>query len=143
MEQAVQTMTDRPKKLPVDMPKPPDPKDEIFRRNLKRFREEAEISQSAAAELAGIPVYNLTRYESGATASVPVAVLRELAKAYGHTMDDFFEADPPPARLAERPVWFLRTLPGVDVDHEYREWDKRIRDIIDKANRDVRGKKKK
>jgi len=133
-------MSDRSKKLPNGMAKAPDPLDEIVRMNLKRFRDEASLSQAEAAELTGVPIDNLRRYENGITGTVPGTVLRQLAPAYGHAVDDFFEATPPPARLEERPVFFLRTRPGIEVDVETH---RKLQAIIDKANQDVRSRRKK
>jgi len=136
-------MVERSKKLAPVMGRPaktPDPLDAIVRANLKRFREAIEMNQRAAADLAGLPVENLRRYENGKTATVPGPVLRELGKIYGHAMDDFFERDPPVANLDERPVFFLRTRPGIEVD---REMHGKLQDIIDKANRDLRTRRRK
>lgn len=120
------------------MGKPLDPRDEIVRRNLIRFREEADLSQAQAGDLSGVPVDAIRRYETGTTATVPGTVLSELAKLYGHSVDDFFMTNPPKAKLDEAPVLFLRARPGVEVDTDlYRK----IQDLIDKANADMRGKK--
>lgn len=137
---AGQTMSTRSPKLQQTMAKPADPLDEIVRGNLKKFREEAQISQAESAELSGIPIDNLRRYENGVTGTVPGTVLKQLAKVYGHSVDDFFDRSPPPARLEDRPVFFLRTRPGVEVDAETHQ---RLQDIIDKANREVRTRRKK
>jgi len=133
-------MTQVPKRLPSSMAKPPDPIDEIVRGNLKKFREEAELTQSAAADLTGIAIDNLRRYENGVTGTVPGTVLRVLAKAYGHSVDDFFEAHPPPASPEDRPVFFLRTRPGVEIDHEAH---RKLQEIVDKVNREVKPRRKK
>lgn len=55
------------------MAKSADPRDEIVRVNLKKFREEAGLIQAEAAELSGIPIDNLRRYENGVTSNVPSA----------------------------------------------------------------------
>jgi transcriptional regulator with XRE-family HTH domain len=121
------------------MAKPHDPVDEVIRKNLVRFREEAEMSQADAAETAGIALDNLRRYENGTTATVPYTVIAALAKAYGHAMEDFSNGDPPPAKLEERPVFFLRTRPGAVVDADtFRE----LQAIVEKANKDARRKPK-
>ena len=108
-----------------------DPLDEIVRVNLKRFREEVDLSQSEAAELSGVPIDNLRRYESGVTANVPGVVLYQLANVYGHTVDDFHQVDPPRAKREDLPMFFLRVRPGVQVDHETRS---RLQKVIDDAN---------
>lgn len=120
------------------MAKAVDPEAEIVRKNLLAFREEAKLSQAEAADLSGVALDNLRRYESGAVVTIPSNVLRQLAQAYGHAMEDFYVEDPPPAKLADAPVFFLRTRPGADVDADvYAE----IKTAIENANKKVRGKK--
>jgi transcriptional regulator with XRE-family HTH domain len=116
------------------MANPREPDYEIVRRNLRRFREEAEFSQAEAAEFSGVPIDNLRRYESGKTEKVPATVLAELGHIYGHRMEDFFESDPPKAKLDQRPTFALRTRPGAKVDAKVL---KMLEDLIEKANRDV------
>jgi transcriptional regulator with XRE-family HTH domain len=89
--------------------------DELIRRNLVEFREEARLNQGQASDLTGISLDNLRRYESGKS-GVPANLLRKFADAYGHATDDFFLAEPPPANLDDRPVFWIRALPGVEVD---------------------------
>lgn len=117
-----------------------EPLEEIVRRNLKKFREEAGLSQEQAAEVSGVPASAIVRYESGKTDQVPGTALRLLAVVYGHSTDDFYEPSPPPAKLADRPVIFLRTMPGTVIDAEILG---RVQDEIDRANALVRGKKHK
>ena len=113
------------------MAKTRNPENEIVRHNLKRFREEAAMTTDAAAQASGISVDNIRRYEGGGS-GVPANVLKALGEVYGHTMEDFFAASPPKANLGARPHFFLRTLPGVNVDAKmHRE----LQEIIDKANR--------
>ena len=120
------------------MAKPLDPRDEIVRRNLVRFREEAELSQAQAGDLSGVPVDAIRRYESGTTATVPGTVLSELARIYGHSVDDFFMTNPPKAKLDEAPGLERRNKTGAEIDVDtYRK----IQDMIDKANTEQRGKK--
>lgn len=112
---------------------------DTVRKNLKRFREEADMTSDQTAQISGVSVDNLRRYENGSS-SVPADVLHKLAGIYGHTVDDFFQEQPPPANLATRPVFHLRTLPGVDIDEKkYKE----LQDLINKANSDVRSKRSK
>lgn len=121
------------------MTKPRDFQGEIVRRNLQRFREEAGMTQAQAAEFSGIAIDNLRRYESGRTAKVPGTVLAELGSIYGHSADDFSKENPPPSKPEERPTFMLRTRPGTEIDEKvYRE----LQAVIDKANRDVRTKKR-
>jgi transcriptional regulator with XRE-family HTH domain len=105
-----------------------------------RFREEAGLSQAQAGDLSGIALDAIRRYETGTTATVPGTALSELAKLYGHAMDDFFMTKPPKPRLDEAPVLFLRARPGADIDQAVYT---AIQDMIDKANKDMRGKKPK
>lgn len=122
------------------MAKTEDPDDVICRRNLLAFREEADMSQADAAEAAGVALDNLRRYENGTTATVPGPVIAKLAKVYGHAAEDFYMPHPPKAKLEERPVFFLRTRPGAEIDEKtYAE----LLDVIDKANRESRTKRKK
>lgn len=122
------------------MAKPPESVDDIVRANLKKFRENAGYSQVDAAEASGVPYANLVRYETGKIVSVPYSVIAALGPVYGHPTDDFAKPDPPPARREDLPVFFLRTRPGVDVDSELLT---RLQRVIDDANREVRGKRKK
>src|SRR5690606_18192564 len=115
-----------------------DPRDEIVRRNLIKFREDADLSQAQAGDLSGVPVDAIRRYETGVTATVPGTVLSELAKLYGHSVDDFFMSNPPKPKLDEAPVLFLRSRPGVDIDLDVY---KKIQKLIDEANAEMRGKK--
>ena len=127
-------------KAACDMAKPPDPMEEIVRANLVKFREEAGLSQSEAAELSGVVIDNLRRYESGATRNVAGTALAALAKVYGHSVDDFFSDDPPPARLDEAPTIFLRIRPGSDVPSDKL---RQLQEQIDKVNREIRARRKK
>lgn len=121
------------------MAKAADPRDEIVRRNLVKFREDAKLSQAQAGDLSGVPVDAIRRYETGVTATVPGTVLSELAKLYGQTVDAFFMPDPPKAKLEEAPAIFMRTRPGVEIDQDTYD---QIRRIIDEANEKLRSKKK-
>jgi len=114
--------------------------DEIVRRNLTRFREECDLTQTDAAELSGVAVDNLRRYESGKTTNVPGTVLAALAKVYGHAVDDFFMETPPAARLDEAPTVFLRTRPGVDVPADKLRL---LQEHVDRINREIRPRRKK
>lgn len=117
-----------------------DPNDEIVRKNLETFRKDAKLSQADAADLSGVALDNLRRYENGTVANVPGSVLRSLALAYGHAMDDFYLDDPPAAKLTEAPVFFLKTRPGAEIDTAIYA---KVRAALDEANEKIRGKKKK
>src|SRR5262245_51758376 len=115
-----------------------DPQEELTRTNMTLFREEANLSQAEASELSGVPLDNLRRYENGTTSTIPFPVIAALAKVYGHAMEDFAMKDPPPAKLDEQPVFFLRTRPGVKVD------PKLVQDLqrhIDEANKTAHKKR--
>lgn len=116
------------------MTKTVDPRDEIVRRNLVRFREEAKLSQAQAGDLSGVPVDAIRRYEGGTTATVPGTVLSALARTYGHSVDDFFMTAPPKAKLEAGDVFFLRTRPGVDIDDALY---KKLVDTVEKANAEM------
>jgi transcriptional regulator with XRE-family HTH domain len=116
-----------------------DPRDELVRRNMAKFREEAGLSQAQAGDLSGIPVDAIRRYEGGVTATVPGTALSELARIYGRSIDDFFMTNPPKPRLDEAPVLFLRSRPGAKIDQETYE---KIQALIDDANAKHRGKGK-
>ena len=121
------------------MAKPEDPEDVICRRNMVVFREAAGMSQADAADLSGIALDNLRRYESGKTSTVPGPVVAALAKAYGHTMEDFYNPNPPKAQLQNAPVFFLKTRPGAEIDEKkYAE----LVAVIEAANKDSRSKRK-
>lgn len=120
------------------MAKAADPRDELVRANMVKFREESELSQAQVGDLTGIPVDAIRRYETGVTQTVPGTVLSELAKLFGRSMDDFFSTNPPKAKMDEAPVLFLRTRPGAEIDMDLF---KKIQDMINDANTKMRGKK--
>ncbi len=120
------------------MAKAADPRDELVRTNLIKFREESDLSQAQLGDLSGVPVDAIRRYEGGITQTIPGTALSEFAKVFGRSMDDFFLTHPPKAKPDEAPVLFLRSRPGADIDLETY---KKIQDLIDKANADMRGKK--
>ena len=122
------------------MAKPTDPRDELVRRNMIKFREDAGLSQAQAGDLSGIAVDAIRRYETGITATVPGTALSELARLYGHAMDDFFATHPPKAKLDEAPAIFLRTRPGAEIDHDTF---RKIQELVEDANAKMRTKKSK
>lgn len=95
--------------------KPTDLKKEILAANLRKFREAAGMSQQDASFAGQFPLDNLRRYEQG-TSSPGVFVLEQLAAIYGHDMGDFFNPEPPPAKLRERSPVLLRVVPGMEDD---------------------------
>lgn len=118
------------------MTKAKDPAEETIRKNLIAFREEAKLSQGALADLAGVPITNLGRYERGEN-SPPSAVLKSIASVLGRSTDDFHEANPPPLK-GEPPAFFLRTRPGLVIDDALF---RHLQEEVAKANREMRGKK--
>lgn len=112
---------------------------ERIRNNLKKFRIEAGMSTDEAAQASGIPVDNLRRYETGGS-GVPSEVLFKLAEIYGHSVDDFAMESPPKANLSNRPMFHLRTTPGMDIDDKMYDW---LQEQIAKANVEVRSKRTK
>lgn len=114
-----------------------DPKNEITRRNLRAFREFAGLTQEEASRISGVSVDNLRRYENGKVGA-PGSAVRMLAPVYGHTMEDFYLEDPPPANLAARDGIHLWFVPGVEVDEKLRD---HLMSEIRKANEMTRTKK--
>lgn len=121
-----------------------DPERDLVRANLVRFRDEVELSQQEASDLSGVPVGNLTRYETGKSFPDPI-VLRRLAEAYGRPLDDFFLEDPPPVDKDDLPVFYLRRR-SVDVPLP-REIEEHLQEEMRAANlkaiEEIRKKKRK
>lgn len=121
--------------------KPTDPRDEIVRANLIRFRKEADdMSQAELGDLSGVPVDAIRRYETGVTATIPGTALSEFARVFGRSIDDFFNTNPPKARPQDAPVLFLRTRPGAEIDMEIYA---KIQALVAEADAKMRGKKTK
>lgn len=120
------------------MAKALDPVDERIRKNLVRFREECGLSQAQLADLSGVPMNNLSRYERGENA-VPASVIDLLSAVFGRKPGDFYENEPGPApKPEERNVFFLRTWPGVEIDDKVAA---EVREAIASANAKVRARK--
>ena len=98
------------------MAKAPTSDDEIVLQNLKNFRAEAKLTQEDAAQLSGVPIDNLRRYENGKTQKIPGAVLKSLAEIYGHTVEHFFQEKPPAADFSNVPKFYLKSHPAVVAD---------------------------
>ncbi len=92
-----------------------DPKNEIYRRNLKKFREAAQMTQEQAALASGVNLDNLRRYERGGS-GISFDTFKRLAPIYGHAIEDFAMEEPPPPRLGERDPFHMAALPGMEVD---------------------------
>lgn len=115
----MQAMTKQRETESDESPERPDPSEEMIRRNLQSFIAETEYSETAIADMAGIPQANLHRYASGKS-KIPAAALGELARVFGRPVGDFFLRIPPPAP-SEKPitakVW-LKTAPDFDLTKE-------------------------
>lgn len=60
----------------------------LFGRRLKRLRESMKIPQKEMAEMLGIPVYLLNRYENGNRGSLPrMSILRMIAQFFEVSID--------------------------------------------------------
>lgn len=115
-----------------------DVDNEVVCKNLRAFRAAAGMSQDEASSASNVSIDNLRRYESG-TVTAPAAALLRLGEIYGHAMEDFFSDHPPAAKLDERPVLFLRSLPGVEVDREFLD---KAHKVIAQVNAEFRERKK-
>lgn len=111
-----------------------DPVERVIQKNLVRFREEAGFDRVGAADASAIPFETLTKYEGGEL-EVPNAVLKSLAEVYGRRPGDFFEVDPPPADLSNRPgIWFRGRPEVVNAisDEDRARLDNLMREIDEK-----------
>lgn len=103
-----------------------------------KFRGQAGLSQAEAADLSGVPLDALRRYETGISAAIPYSVVAKLAEAYGRATDHFNMPEPPaPPKRDELPVFFLRTRPGAKVDEATL---RKLEAEVERAN-SARGKK--
>lgn len=108
--------------------------------NLVAFRKEAGLSQADAAQASGVPIDTIRKYENHQSVPNPIA-LRDLCEAYGHSVDDVYMENPPPAKETLKPTFLLRLMPGVDVDEElFREATAAIAKLNEKQ-REIRAKK--
>jgi transcriptional regulator with XRE-family HTH domain len=121
------------------MTKTRDPQGELFRRNLIAFRSEAGLSQTNLADLSGIGIDSIRKYEAG-TNSLSATAIATLAKVLGRSPGDFYAEHPPKRGEGQAPpVYFLRTLPGAEIDEEV---DREIRKQLDLANERMMKKRK-
>lgn len=65
---------------------------EIFSRNLRRLRLQKKLTQEQLANLLGVSVQSVSRWECGNTLP-DVMLLPVIAKLYGVTVDDLYRAD--------------------------------------------------
>lgn len=98
----------------IAVSKPLDPLRLIASANFRKFREAVPLTQAEASIAAGIPIDNLRRYEQGTSFPDDPVVMLRLGRVYGHTVEDFYNPNPPPPKLDQRPGWLLRTMPGVN-----------------------------
>ena len=64
--------------------------DTIFSDNLKKFRQQKNLTQEQAAEILNVSVQTISRWECNTT-SPDVAMLPQIAKLYCVTIDDLFK----------------------------------------------------
>jgi transcriptional regulator with XRE-family HTH domain len=125
------------------MAKARDPQEILLLTNLVRFRKEAGLSQEQASVASGVPIDNLRRYENQVNVPNPIA-LKALCEVYGHTVDDAYLEDPPPARESLRPTFLLKLMPGVeDVDPELLREAQAVVAKLNEKQREIRAKKTK
>lgn len=92
----------------------------IVARNIKRFREEAGLSQSVLAGMVGVPPNTLSTWEQGIRKPTFENVAA-LAEALGRAIDDFRLENPPPAK--SDPLFFAlsrRANPDDPLYEKYR-----------------------
>jgi len=89
---------------------------ERARINLLRFRRELGFSAAVVADRAGLPIDTYRQLEKGARRLTNVNVLMHLSSALGHTVEDFFAANPPPHRPERLALVAVRVLPGATLD---------------------------
>ena len=125
------------------MPKRPHPRQETVRTNLRRFREELNLTLPQAALETGVPIESLKKYETG-THGVDFVRLADIATAYGRGVEEFLMDDPPPARPDNRPVVFVRWRADVEPDPESIEQIQKVVADVSRRHREAksrRGKK--
>jgi transcriptional regulator with XRE-family HTH domain len=104
----------------------------LVRRNAINFRAENGISRPEAALRMGISESTLTKLERGER-RFQVDLLFKMADAYGHQVEHFRMADPPPADLPKGPLVFYKTMPGFKLDPDI---EARIQRLLSEAERD-------
>ena len=90
--------------------------EEQIRLNLKKFREEEQrLSHTQLADRSGLTADFIGKIERGERGTSPISLAR-LAKALGHSVDDFFLPTPPPYDPRKIPPFVVHTTPGIDLD---------------------------
>lgn len=124
------------------MTKPADPRKLNITQNLVKFRNEAGLTQAQAAQAADVPIDTIRRLEQGTSLPDPLT-MDSLARIYGHAAGDLMLSDPPPARLEERPMFLLRTMPGMTIDHEAEQELEALIEEVNRKQREIRERKAK
>lgn len=124
--------------MPQLMAKAHDPVLEIIRKNLRRFREEADLTVEVVAGFADLSIDSLRRWERK-TQKVPIDALVKLGEIYGHSIADFHNPNPPKADLKHRPAVAYKQLPGTHISPEMHA---KIQRVMEEANNESRGLKK-
>ncbi len=57
-------------------------------KNIKKYRQKAELSQDKLSKLAGVTLHTITKIESGATLDPRVETVKRIADALDRTVDD-------------------------------------------------------
>lgn len=110
-----------------------NPEDELARENLIKFRVESGLTQSQAAEMAGLAVNTIASYESGRRGLPKMSTTKRLMDIFGRRLGDIYEVNPPPINLAAVKPYSLRILPHVEVPADITA---RLRAAIDEANQE-------
>ncbi|MBP3577888.1 MAG: helix-turn-helix transcriptional regulator, partial [Lachnospiraceae bacterium] len=66
---------------------------DTFSKNLRKLRQEKQMTQEQVAEKIGVSAQSVSRWETGATFP-DILLLPELAKLYGVLVDDLFKERP-------------------------------------------------
>jgi transcriptional regulator with XRE-family HTH domain len=61
---------------------------ESLAKNIKKYRQKAELSQDKLSKLAGITLHTITKIESGATLDPRVETVKRIADALGCSVDE-------------------------------------------------------
>lgn len=107
--------------------------EEIARRNLIQFRQDAALSQSEAADVSGVSLATINSYESGRRGLPRLSNIKRLMDAFGRNFGDLFLESPPPLAQAVVRPFSLRVLRGVPIPEELEQ---RARAAINEANQE-------
>ncbi|MGN6107078.1 MAG: helix-turn-helix domain-containing protein [Kofleriaceae bacterium] len=115
--------------------------EELIRKNLILFREQANLSQAQLADLSGVPMANLGRYERGDNA-VPASTLGALSHVFGRSVADFYQENPPPPPPEDDlPPVFYRVRPGVVLTPDQQAIIQRAFDEVSRERRALKKRK--